>query len=107
MLQLLVQIRTPDSVEPVRSKSIGNLDLPVLLAALHTLHALDSYPSPSGDPKAAIDFYEAAATAAQVLFATNPVTQAAIDSYLQKIGTITDFLGHQGAIAGGLSAAGC
>ena len=40
MLQLLVQIRTPDSVEPVRSKSIGNLDLPVLLAALHTLLSL-------------------------------------------------------------------
>jgi len=107
MVQFLAQLRTPDSVEPIRSKQIGNLDLDAFLAAMHDLHALDAYSSPLGDPKAAIDSYEAAGKAAQVLFATNPITQAAIDTYLQSVGTVADFLGHQVAIAGAMDAAGC
>ena len=72
MIQFLAQLRTPDSVEQIRTKQFGNLDVDVFLAALHDLHALDSYPSPLGDPKAAIDFYESAGRAAQALLATDP-----------------------------------
>ena len=74
---------------------------------MHTLHALDSHPAVLGDPKAAIDFYEKAANAAKVLFATDPMTQAAIDTYNQNVGTLTEFLGHQGAISAAMGEAGC
>jgi hypothetical protein len=107
MLQLLAQLRTPDGIEPIRTKQIGNLDLDAFLAGMHDLHALDPYSSPLGDSKAAIDFYEQAGKAAQVLFATDPITQAAIDTYTRKVGTVSEFLGHQVAIAGAIDAAGC
>ena len=107
MIQFLAQLKTPDTVEAVKAKQIGNLDLGTFLAGMHDLHALDSYSSPLGDPKAAIDFYEDAGKAAQVLFATDPVTQAAIDTYNQKVGTVSDFLGHQIAISAAIGAAGC
>lgn len=106
-VQLLAQLTTPDNVELVKSKTIGNLDLDAFLADMHELHALDAYPSVLGDPKAAIDAYEKAATAAKVLFATEPVTQAAIDTYNQNVGTLTDFLGHQAAISAAMDAAHC
>ncbi len=63
--------------------------------------------SPLGDPKAAIDTYEKAGEAAKVLFATEPVTQAAIDTYNQNVGSVGEFLSHQIAISGALDAAGC
>jgi hypothetical protein len=107
MIQFLAQLRTPDSVEQIRTKQFGNLDVDVFLAAMHDLHALDSYPSALGDPKAAIDFYESAGKAAQALLATDPVTQAAIDAYTQQIGTTPQFLSHQAEIAGAMDAAGC
>jgi hypothetical protein len=107
MLQLLAQLTTPDNIASIKAKQVGNLDLDVFLAAMHDLHALDSYSSPLGDPKAAIDIYEKAGTAAKMLFATDPMTQAAIDTYNQNVGTVTEFLGHQVAIAGALDAAGC
>ena len=107
MVQLLAQLRTPDAIEPIKTRQIGNLDLDQFLASMHDLHALDAYSSPLGDPKAAIDFYEEAGKAAQTLFATDPITQAAIDAYNQHVGTVADFLGHQGAIAAAMSAAGC
>lgn len=107
MIQVLAQLKTPDAVAQVKSKEIGNLDLDAFLAAMHDLHALDSYSSPLGDPKAAIDFYETAGKAAQTLFATDPVTQAALDAYNKNVGTIPDFLSHQVAISGAMDAAGC
>ena len=107
MVQLLAQLRTPDAIEPIRTKKIGNLDVDVFLAGMHDLHALDSYASPLGDPKAAIDFYEKAGQAAKVLFATDPITQAAIDTYNQNVGTVAEFLSHQTAISGAIGAAGC
>lgn len=106
-VQFLAQLKTADTIQQVKAKQMGNLDLGVFLSAMHDLHALDSYSSPLGDPKAAIDFYEKAGQAAQVLFATDPMTQAAIDTYNQNVGTGTDFLGHQVAIAGAMDAAGC
>lgn len=106
-VQLLAQLKTPDAVESIRSKQFGNLDLDTFLAALDELHALDAYASPLGDPKAAIDVYEKAAKAAQVLFATEPITQAAIDTYNLNVGTVGEFLSHQVAIAGAVDAAGC
>lgn len=106
-VQLLAQLNTPDSIESIKSKAIGNLDLDTFLGAMQTLHALDAYPSVLGDPKAAIDFYIKAAKAAKVLFATEPMTQVAIDAYMQNVGTVTDFLGHQAAISGAMGAAGC
>ena len=45
--------------------------------------------------------------AAQTLFATDPITQAAIDTYNQNVGTVAEFLGHQVAISGAIGAAGC
>ncbi len=106
-LQFLAQLKTPDVIEQIKSNQIGNLDLEAFLAAMHDLHALDSFSSPLGDPKAAIDLYEKAGEAAQVLFATDPMTQAAIDTYNQYVGTVSDFLGHQIAISGAIDAAGC
>jgi hypothetical protein len=106
-VQLLAQLKTPDTIQSIKSKAIGNLDLDTFLTAMHTLHALDSHSSALGDPKAAIDAYEQAATAAKVLFATDPMTQAAIDTYNQNVGTVSDFLSHQTAIAGAMSEAGC
>jgi hypothetical protein len=107
MVQLLAQLTSPDMVASIKAKQIGNLDVDQFLASMHVLHALDSYSSPLGDPKAAIDFYEKAGRAAKVLFATDPITQAAVDTYNQNVGTLTGFIGHQMAISGAMSAAGC
>jgi hypothetical protein len=106
-VQLLAQLRTPDSIASIKAKTIGNLDLDAFVAGMHDLHALDAFASPLGDPKAAIDFYEAAAAAAQDLLATDPMTQAAIDAYTAKVGTVPDILSHQVAISGAMGAAGC
>ncbi len=106
-IQFLAQLKTPDTIESIKNQQIGNLDLDAFLAAMHELHALDSFSGPLGDPKPAIDFYETAGEAAQVLFATDPLTQAAIDTYNENVGTVPDFLGHQLAIAGALDEAGC
>jgi hypothetical protein len=107
MIQFLAQLKTPDTIASIKAKQIGNLDLDVFLAAMHDLHALDSYSSVLGDPKAAIDFYETAGNAAKTLFAAAPLTQADIDTYNQNVGTVTAFLGHQLAISGAMDAAGC
>lgn len=106
-VQLLAQMRDPASVEGVQSKTIGNFDPDEFLGALHELHALDGQTSVMGDPKAAINAYEDAGQAAKALFATKPVTQAAIDAYNTHVGTIAEFLGHQGAIAGAMDSAHC
>ena len=105
-IQLLAQLTTPQSIETI--KSIGNLDLDEMLAALDDLHALDNVSSPLGDAKASIDFYEKAATAAKALFAMDPVTQAAIDAYNEdNVGSIAEFLGRQAAISGAIGEADC
>ena len=107
-IQFLAQMKSPDAVESIKNKTIGNLDLDKFLAAMKTLHALDSFAGPLGDPKAALDFYEKAGTAALALFATDPITQAAIDTFnTENVGTVSDFLGHQIAIAGAMDEAGC
>ena len=106
-VQLLAQMRDPAGVDAVKSKTIGDFDPDEFLAALHELHALDGQTSVMGDPKAAIDAYEEAGQAAKTLFATKPVTQAAIDAYNTHVGTIAEFLGHQGAIAGAMDSAHC
>lgn len=106
-VQFLAQLKTPDTIASIKAKTIGNLDLDAFLAGMQTLHALDAYGTALGDPKAAIDYYIKAAKAAQVLFATDPMTQAAIDTYNQNVGTVTDFLGHQAAISAAMGKAGC
>jgi hypothetical protein len=106
-IQLLAQMRSPDTVESIRSKSIGNLDPDAMLAALQQLHALDGQSSVLGDPKSAIEVYEEAAEAAKTLFATDPITQDAIDEYNEHVGDVAQFLGHQAAIAGAMDSAGC
>jgi hypothetical protein len=107
-VQLLAQFRTPENVASIKDKQIGNLDLDAFLAALAVLHALDGYATPLGDPKAAIDKYEATARAAKVLFETEPVTQAAIDAFnSEHVGTIGEFIGGQAAISGAIGEAGC
>lgn len=105
-IQLLAQLTSPDTIQSI--KSVGNLDLDKLLAALDDLHALDSISSPLGDAKASIDFYQKAATAAKSLMAMDPVTQTAIDAYNKdNVGTVGDFLGKQMAISGAMGEAGC
>lgn len=107
-VQFLAQLKTPDAVKSIKDKAIGNVDLDAFLAAMHTLHALDTHPSVLGDPKAAIDFYEKAGKAAIVLFATEPLTQAAIDTYYnENVGSVAEFIGHQAAISGAMGEAGC
>lgn len=106
-VQFLAQLKTADTIAQVKARQIGNLDLDKFLAAMHVLHALDNHPGVLGDPKAAIDFYEKAATAAKELFATEPMTQAAIDKYNANVGTITAFLSHQGAISASMGEVGC
>jgi hypothetical protein len=106
-VQLLAQMRDADGIEAIKSKTIGDFDPDEFLAALRDLHALDGQTSVMGDPKAAIDAYEDAGRAAKTLFATKPVTQAAIDAYTAHVGTMGDFLGHQGAIAGAMDSPGC
>ncbi len=66
---------------------------------MDALHALDAYTSPLGDVKAAIDAYEAAGKAAQVLFAVEPITQAAIDTYNQEVGPRAAFIRHASTAA--------
>lgn len=105
---LMAQLTNPETVASIKDKQIGNLDLDALLAALAILHALDAYSSPLGDPKAAIDHYEKAARAAKDLFATEPITQPAIDAFnAENVGTVAEFLGRQAAIAGAIGEAGC
>lgn len=105
-IQLLAQLTTPENVASI--KSVNNLNLDALLSALGDLHALDSVSSPFGDTKASISAYEKAAKAAKALFAMNPVTQAAIDTYNKdNVGTVADFLGKQVAISGAMGEAGC
>ena len=106
-VQFLAQLKTPDIIEQIKAKQIGNLDLDTFLASMDALHALDAYTSPLGDHKAAIDAYEAAGKAAQVLFAVEPITQAAIDTYNQEVGTVAAFLGHAPKILAAMDAAGC
>jgi len=106
-VQLLAQMRDPDSAEAVKTKQIGNFDPDQFLAAMQDLHALDGTSSVFGSPKEAIDTYVTAAKAAKTLFATEPITQAAVGTYLQDVGTITEFLGHQAAISAAMDAAGC
>lgn len=106
-VQFLAQLTNADTIEAVRDKEIGNLDLDAFLGAMDTLHALNSFKSPLGDPKASIDHYQKAAEAAKVLFATEPITQAAIDTYNENVGTVSDFLGKQIAISGAIDEAGC
>lgn len=106
-VQFLAQLTTADTIAAVKAQQIGNLDLDAFLSAMHDLHALDSYNSALGDPKAAIAFYETAGNAAKTLFAVAAPTQADIDTYNTNVGTVTAFLGHQIAIAGAMDAAGC
>ena len=106
-VQLLAQLRSPDTAESIRDKAFGNLDLDAFLAAMDELHALDGQSSVLGDPKAAIEVYEEAAQAAKTLFDTDPITQEAIDAYNEHVGDVGPFLGHQTAIAGAMDSAGC
>ncbi len=106
-VQFLAQLKTPDTIEQIKAKQIGNLDLDTFLASMDALHALDAYTSPLGDVKAAIDAYEAAGKAAQVLFAVEPITQAAIDTYNQEVGPRAAFIRHAPTILAAMDAAGC
>jgi hypothetical protein len=105
--QFLAQLKTPDTIASIKSKQVGNLDLDAFIDALNQLHSLDGYTSVLGDPKAAIDYYVTVAKAAKVLFATDPMTQAAIDTYNTNIVSVSDFLGRQVAISGAIGQAGC
>lgn len=106
-IQLLAQMRSPEAVAGVKDKVVGDFDPDAFIAALQQLHAIDNASSPLGNPKTAIDNYIAAAQAAKILLAKDKVSQADVDAYLTKVGTISDFIGGQVPISAALSAAGC
>lgn len=107
-VQLLAQIRDPESVERLKGGTAGpRLDLDQLAADLATLDPLAAYPSPLGDPGQAIAAYKSAVAEAKELFAADPATQDAIDAYHSHLGSISDFLGHQVPIGGAVDKAGC
>jgi hypothetical protein len=106
-LQLMAQMTDVETAESIKDKNIGNLDPDAMLAALATLHALDSYVNPLGDPKAAIELFERSAQAAKVLFAKDPMTQADVDAYYETVGSVGTFIGNQAAISGAVGEAGC
>ncbi len=107
-VQLMAQIRDPESIATFKSGTIGNLDTAKFLASMKVLHQLDGHKLTGfDDPKDAIDTYEAAAKQVQELLDADPPSQADIDAYNQSIGTVGEFLGHQAAISGALEDAGC
>lgn len=106
-VQLLAQLNSPDNVAAVKEGTVGTFDPDEFLAGMETLHQLDGYSGPLGDPGPAIDAYEDAATQAKALLDADPPTQEAIDAYMESIGTTGEFLGHQVAISGALDEAGC
>lgn len=107
MVQLMAQIRDPQSIESMSNEQLVNLDFDQFQASMKVLHQLDGYDSPLGDPKAAIETYEDAATKAQALFEADAPTQADIDAYNESIGSTSEFLMHQTAISGALDEADC
>lgn len=106
-VQLLAQLKDVATVEQIESNSVGSLDIDEFLAGMETLHQLDGYSNPLGDPKEAITLYEEAAAQAKELFDADPPTQEAIDAYQESIGGPAEFLSHQTAIAGARDEAGC
>jgi hypothetical protein len=106
-VQLLAQVRDPVTFESVKSGTVGNLDIDAFLAAVDEMHALDDVETPLGDPKEALDVYEAAGDKMKELLDAGTVTQADIDELVDIVGPVSDFLGHQIAIAGALDTVGC
>ena len=107
-VQLLAQMRDPAGVDAVQSKTIGDFDPDEFLAALHDLaRASTARPRSWATRRPRSTPMRTAGQAAKTLFATKPVTQAAIDTYNTHVGTIAEFLGHQGAIAGAMDSAHC
>jgi len=104
---LFLQLTTPDNVNAIKAKLIGDLDLDVFFRAMVVLHQLDGSTSPMGDPRDAIDAYERAAVEAKPLFASENPSQASINAYQDEIGDPGTFLAHQTPIAAALTEAGC
>lgn len=106
-VQLLAQIRNPGSIETFRSGSL-KLDIDGFTAAVEDLRVLEPFDEPPfGSPREALDLYAEAGVTAKVLLEADQVTQADIDAYNAKIGTVGEFLSGQTKIAGALDAAGC
>lgn len=106
-VQLLAQLDSPESATSIKNHEIGNLDPDRFLADMTTLHQLDGISTPLGNPKDSIDFYETAAKAAKVLFASDPIDQAAVDTYVKQAGPTGSFLSHQTAISAAMESAHC
>ena len=106
-VEYLLLLDTPDHARAIKTNLVGDLDLTEFLTAMRTLHQLDPYGGPLGDPRTAIETYEAAALAARDLFAVEPITQAAINVYQDSLGDPAAFLSQQTAITGALAEAGC
>lgn len=104
---LFLQLTTPDNVNAIKAKLIGDLDLDEFFRAMVVLHQLDGSSSPLGDPRDAINAYERAAVEAKPLFAAPSPSQASINAYQDVIGDPGTFLAHQTPIAAALTEAGC
>ncbi len=110
-IQLMAQVKTPDSVANMKKERGLRVDTDLTLAALGTLHGLDG----RGDAKDAIDFYENATREYAKLLANDAPTQADVDAYNKAIGidpadlrgSLGRFLGKQAAISTALNQAGC
>jgi hypothetical protein len=104
---VFLQLDSPEDVAAARAKLLGDLDLDVFYRAMVTLHQLDGFDGPLGDPSSAIDVYEEAAVKALPLFEVANPNQADINAYQASLGDPGAFLSYQSPIAAALSDAGC
>ena len=97
--QILAQIRTPDTVAAIKSKSITDYTPESFAAILAKLQVLAGHPAAGmGDPGAALDFYAKANDSAKALLDSASVTQAQLDAYQAQVGGVASILSKQVAI---------
>ena len=97
--QILAQIRTPDTVAAIKSKTITDYTPESFAAILAKLQVLAGHPAAGmGDPAAALEFYSKANDSAKALLDSASVTQAQLDAYQAQVGGVASILSKQVAI---------
>ena len=96
-LQVMVGLTTPEAVTAAKDPAAG-LDLDGLSQFLDETEKLIADHPESGDATASVRFYRSIISATQDLLDKDPVTQADVDAYQQKVGDADGFLRHQAPI---------
>jgi len=96
-LQVMVGLTTPEAVTAAKDPAAG-LDLDGLSQFLDETEKLIADHPESGDAAASVEFYRSIISATQDLLDKDPVTQADVDAYQQKVGDADGFLRHQAPI---------